>query len=124
MEKVITKILKKIDLESDFQRYEWFGDSIYNTIVSEYIFERFPQKREGFLSKLRSKLINNAIMKDFCIDLGWNKYNINNKNLADLFESIIGVFFKLKGYKKTKKFIVESLLDSKIKWIEILISLN
>ena len=123
MEKVIKKILKKIDLESDFQRSEWIGDSIYNTIVSDYIYERFSEKREGFLSKLRSKLINNVIMKDFCTDLGWNKYNIKNKNLADLFEAIIGVFFKLKGYKKTKKFIVESLLDSKIKWIEILISL-
>ena len=123
MEKVIKKILKKIDLESDFQRSEWIGDSIYNTIVSDYIYERFSEKREGFLSKLRCKLINNVIMKEFCIDLGWNKYNIKNKNLADLFEAIIGVFFKLKGYKKTKKFIVESLLDSKIKWIEILISL-
>ena len=123
MEKVIKKILKKIDLEREFQRYEWIGDSIYNQIVSDYIFERFSEKREGFLSKLRSKLINNSIMKEFCTDLGWNKYNIKNKNLADLYEAIIGVFFKLKGYKKTKKFIVESLLDSKIKWVEILISL-
>ena len=124
MDKVLKKILLKIDLESEFQRFEWLGDSIYNQIVSDYIFERFAQKREGFLSKLRSKLINNSSMKQFCIDLGWNKYNSKNKNLADFFEAIIGVFFKLKGYKKTKKIIVETLLDSKIKWVEILVSLK
>ena len=76
------------------------------------------------MSILRTKIINNKIMKTFCTDLGWNKYNTKNKNLADLFESIVGVYFNKNGYKKTYTFMVKNLLESKVNWTEILISLN
>ena len=118
------KLLAQIELESNFQRLEFLGDSIFGLVVTDYIFERFPLEREGFLTKLRSQLINNKIMKIFCIDLGWQKYNTNNKNLADLFESIVGAFYKKKGYKKTYKFLVTSLLEAKVSWPEILIYIN
>jgi len=118
------KLLSQIELESDFQRLEFLGDSVFGLVVTDYIFERFPQEREGFLTKLRSRLINNNIMKTFCTDLGWQKYNKNNKNLADLFESIVGAFYKKKGYKKTYKFLVTFLLEAKVNWAEILISIK
>ena len=117
------KIVSQIEVESDFQRFEWIGDSVFGLIVTEYIFKRF-KTREGFMSILRTKIINNNIMKIFCKDLGWVKYNNNNKNLADLFESIVGVYFNKHGYKKTYAFIVNNLLESKVKWTEILISLK
>ena len=121
--KLMEKLVKKIETESDFQRFEWLGDSVFGLIVTEYIFKRF-KTREGFMSILRTKIINNNILKTFCLDLGWVKFNTKNKNTADLFESIVGVYFYKYGYKKTYAFIVNNLLESKVKWTEILITLK
>ena len=121
--KLMEKLVKKIETESDFQRFEWLGDSVFGLIVTEYIFKRF-KTREGFMSILRTKIINNNILKTFCLDLGWGQFNTKQKNMADLFESIVGVYFYKYGYKKTYTFIVKNLLESKVKWTEILITLK
>lgn len=91
--------------EDSNERLEFLGDSILNLIVASYLFERYPQVNEGFLTTMRTKLVNGVMLASLSEQLGLGKYIIlshqiennngrKNKNiLEDTFEAFIGAIF-------------------------------
>ena len=49
---------KEESLKTSYERYEFLGDSVLNLIVANYIFDKYPDKEEGFLTRIRTKLVN------------------------------------------------------------------
>jgi len=88
--------------EESSERLEFLGDSILNLTVAKYVFERYPQMNEGFLTNMRTKLVNGKMLAWLGSKLNLGKYVIiskqidenngrQNKNiLEDAFESFIG----------------------------------
>ncbi|MGB0431178.1 MAG: ribonuclease III domain-containing protein, partial [Bacteroidia bacterium] len=63
---------KKLDLESN-ERLEFLGDAVLDMVVSEKLYEDFPTKNEGELTKLRVKLVNRTFLNDVSIKIGLPK---------------------------------------------------
>ena len=56
------------------ERLEFLGDSIIGTIIAEYLFKKFPFKDEGFLTKMRSKMVSRAQHNHIAVKMGLNKF--------------------------------------------------
>lgn len=105
-------------LTDTFERLEFLGDAILQMVVSEYIFKMYPFKDEGFLSQLRSKIVCDKNLSQIAQKIGIDKIvEINhfqqNKqtSLADIFEAFVGALFLDKGLKKTRKILLEQILN-------------
>jgi ribonuclease-3 len=101
------------------ERLEYLGDAVLDAILSDYLFEKFPDANEGFLTKIRSRIVNRDVLNHLAISMGINKILISKinsshltKNLyGDAFEALIGSVFLDKGFKKTKKVFIKNVLN-------------
>jgi ribonuclease-3 len=101
------------------ERLEYLGDAVLDAILSDYLFEKFPNANEGFLTKIRSRIVNRDVLNQLAVSMGINKILISKissshitKNLyGDAFEALIGSVFLDKGFKKTKKLFIKNVLN-------------
>lgn len=101
------------------ERLEYLGDAILDAILSDYLFEKFPDANEGFLTKIRSRIVKREVLNQLAMSMGINKILICNissthltKNLfGDAFEALIGAVFIDKGFKKTKRLFIKNVLN-------------
>lgn len=105
----------------DNERLEFLGDSILDAIASEIIYIRYPDKNEGYLSKVRSVLVNREALNQTAVNLGIPQFlstnlNSNNNTLnpyGNALEALIGAIFLDKGYQKAKKFVLKKVIVDK-----------
>ena len=116
-----------IDLQpASYERLEFFGDRVLKLIVSMYLFNRYPEQDEGFMTRLQTKIEdkrNLAIMskemnlgKFFIISDQIDKANgrHSDKIHEDVFEAFIGALFLSNGYEPCLYLLVnllETLID-------------
>ena len=102
----------------NYERLEFLGDSILNSVVSESLFLNYTQKNEGTLSKKRSiivarknlnKIGKNILPKD---QIQHNLHRITPNIYGNILESIIGAIYLDLGYNKTKEFIVTHIIKN------------
>lgn len=95
------------------ERLEFLGDAILDSIVADYLFHRFPDKDEGFLTKMRSKMVKRKNLNLLAYRMGLNRMIVSHTNPANIskhlygnaFEALIGAIYIDKGYRKTYQFI-------------------
>lgn len=104
--------------EESSERLEFLGDSILNLTIAKYVFERYPQMNEGFLTNMRTKLVNGKMLAWLASKINLGKYVIiskqidenngrQNKNiLEDAFESFIGAILLDNDMKNNNGFQV------------------
>jgi ribonuclease-3 len=101
------------------ERLEYLGDAVLDAILSDFLFEKFPDANEGFLTKIRSRIVNRDVLNQLALSMGINQILISNvsavhptKNLyGDAFEALIGSVFLDKGFKKAKKLFLKNVLN-------------
>ncbi|MDP3778642.1 MAG: ribonuclease III [bacterium] len=101
------------------QRFEFFGDVVISVMVSEYLIRRFPYKREGDLTNLRSALTRETALADLAEELGmepcidWQRSESileRRRVLADTFEAFIGALALDQGYNACRAFLRRVML--------------
>ncbi len=108
----------------NYERLEFLGDAILGAIVAEVLYKFFPNKDEGFLTRVRSKVVSRESLNELAINLGLDKAVIaksdisRNKHIyGDVFEAFIGAMYLDQGFVKTKhffeKFIVPNFFNIK-----------
>jgi len=110
------------------ERLEYLGDAILDAILSDYLFEKFPEASEGFMTKIRARIVNREVLNQLSFSMGINKIVITNissnhptRNLyGDAFEALIGAVFLDKGFKKTKKLFIKKVLRKYLDLDEII----
>lgn len=111
------------------ERLEFLGDSILGAIVAEHLFKLFPKKDEGFLTQMRSRIVNGqhlfVLAKKFGLDILLQsrltkKEKISSSAYGDVFESFIGAIYLDKGFDKTKKFILTTVIKNHLDINELL----
>ncbi|MEN9443145.1 MAG: hypothetical protein RIS47_35 [Bacteroidota bacterium] len=110
------------------ERLEFLGDAVLDAIVADYLFHKFPNESEGFLTQMRSRIVNGEKLSDIAMQVGLHRLIFSNtsrpqakKNLfGDAFEAIIGAIFLDKGYSFTAKFIVHKVLRKHIDLTDII----
>jgi len=110
---------KNHDLHNE--RLEFLGDAILDTIVAEHLYAKFPDKDEGFLTQMRSKIVNRDALKQIALKMGIGNVVIariskdNHKSLyGDTLEAIIGAIYLDRGYNMAKNFILKKVLTNHI----------
>jgi len=100
------------------ERLEFLGDSIIDSIIADYLFSLYPNEPEGFLTKMKSKIVNRKSLNQIALQLHLNTYlqsnipNIKeNDALGNAFEALIGAIYLDKGYEFTKKYFIKSIIE-------------
>ena len=103
------------------ERLEFLGDAILDTIIAERLYSQFPDRDEGFLTQMRSKIVNRETLKKIAMKMGIGDLIIarltqdNHKALfGDALEAMIGAIYLDKGYKKARKFIIKQILSDHV----------
>ncbi len=103
------------------ERLEFLGDAILGAIVADYLFEIYPYKNEGFLTQLRSRIVNGESLKSLAKKFGFELHLKTNSRrnerpstyaLGDAFEAFIGALYLDHGFNKTKKFVVSRIIKT------------
>ncbi|MBI4744519.1 MAG: ribonuclease III [Actinobacteria bacterium] len=105
------------------ERLEFLGDAILSFVITDFIFNQFPQFSEGDLAKLRASLVNSNVLADIgskislgeCILLGKGTELTGGRErtsiLADCFEAIIGAIYIDQGIEVVRQFIIDKFRD-------------
>ncbi len=101
------------------ERLEYLGDAVLSTIVADYLFKRYPYKGEGFLTEMRSKMVNRQKMNDVAIKMGIKKITFYNKFdnalkgsqiFGNTLEALVGAIYLDKGYIETKNWVLKRMV--------------
>ncbi len=99
------------------ERLEYLGDAILGTIVAEYLFKKYPNSDEGFLTKMRSKIVKRKSLNGIGDQMGLDVFlqELNNTRLSksmlgNAVEALVGAIYLECGYKFTKQFVVQRIL--------------
>lgn len=99
------------------ERLEFLGDAVLGTIVAEYLFKKYPTGDEGFLTKMRSKIVKRKSLNAIGFEMGldgllreYNNTNIARSMLGNAVEALVGAVYLDAGYDKTYRFVVRQML--------------
>ncbi len=104
------------------ERLEFLGDAVLELVVTEALYEKFPEKPEGELTSFRAALVNSNMLADLSVELGVNEFLVLSRGeakdqgrarqyiLANTFEAIVGAMYLDQGYDAVEKFIGRALL--------------
>jgi len=105
--------------KNSYERLEFLGDSVLGTVVAEYLFKKFPYKNEGFLTDIRSRIVNRESLNKVGKKMGLNhiveysgRVHLSHKSLyGDVLEALVGAVYLDKGFEVSRKFILSKILD-------------
>jgi ribonuclease-3 len=101
------------------ERLEYLGDAILGSIIADHLFMKYPYKGEGFLTEMRSKMVNRQILNDIALKMGLKKITSFNKNdnslrssqiFGNALEALVGAVYIDKGYEKTKQWVLKKII--------------
>ncbi len=101
------------------ERLEYLGDAILSAIVADYLFKRYPYKGEGFLTEMRSKMVNRQQLNDIALKMGLRKLTFYNKFdnalkgsqiFGNTLEALVGAVYLDKGYLKTHNWVLRQIV--------------
>lgn len=101
------------------ERLEYLGDAILSAIVADYLFKRYPYKGEGFLTEMRSKMVNRSQLNDIALKMGLRKLTFYNKFdnalkgsqiFGNTLEALVGAVYLDKGYLKTHDWVLRQIV--------------
>ena len=101
------------------ERLEYLGDAILSAMTADYLFKRYPYREEGFLTEMRSKMVNRQQLNEIALRMGLKKITLYNKSDGSLktsqifgntLEALVGAIYLDRGYKKTSKWVAERII--------------
>lgn len=101
------------------ERLEYLGDAVLSSIVADYLFKRYATKGEGFLTEMRSKMVNRQQLNDIAVKMGFKQLMLYNKSdlilrnsqiFGNTLEAVIGAVYLDKGYDKTQKWVLKQIV--------------
>ena len=115
------KSASTVDSQGNFvnnERLEFLGDAVLGSIIADFLYNRFPQEDEGFLTKTRSKLVNRTFLTNLTFEMGLNVFidakttsSIKKSHIfGDVLEALIGAIYLDKDYQTAKFFVIKKIL--------------
>ena len=103
----------------NYERLEFVGDAMLGSVIAAYLFEQVPHGDEGYLTKMRSKVVSREHLNELGKDLGLielihsriPKSNFGNNIHGNLFEALVGAIYLDRGYKFCEKFIYKRVIN-------------
>jgi ribonuclease-3 len=104
------------------ERLEFLGDAILDAVVADIIYKQFPDRKEGFMTNTRSKIVQRESLNRIALEMGLDKMIVsstrinshNNYMYGNAFEALIGAIYLDQGYRKCRIFVKEQIIDKYI----------
>jgi ribonuclease-3 len=101
------------------ERLEYLGDAILGAAVADYLFKKYPFKDEGFLTEIRSRIVNRESLNNLARKIGVSAIvQFDQKNaqlqqviLGNTLEALVGAVYMDKGFIRCKKFVIDKLIQ-------------
>ena len=114
-----SKSIEKDGYRESNERLEYLGDAILGAAVADYLFKKYPFKDEGFLTEIRSRIVNRESLNHLARRIGVNAIvQFDSKNtqlqqviLGNALEALVGAVYLDKGYLRCKKFVIDKLIQ-------------
>lgn len=102
----------------NYERLEFVGDAMLGSVIASYLYSKVPHGDEGYLTKMRSKVVSRQHLNELGKDLGLinlvlsriPKDNFGSNIHGNLFESLVGAIYLDKGYKACEKFVYNNVI--------------
>ncbi|MBS1974756.1 MAG: ribonuclease III, partial [Bacteroidetes bacterium] len=100
------------------ERLEYLGDAVLSAVIADFLFKKYPYKEEGFLTEMRSKMVNRNQLNDIAVKMGLKKISYFNKfdsslKMSQIFgntlEAVVGAIYLDKGFIKTNQWVLERI---------------
>lgn len=101
------------------ERLEYLGDAILSSIVADFLFKKYPYREEGFLTEMRSKMVNRNKLNEIALKMGvkkitnFNKFD-NSLKMSQIFgntlEALVGAIYLDQGFKKTQLWVHKHII--------------
>jgi ribonuclease-3 len=101
------------------ERLEYLGDAILSGIVADFLFKKYPYKEEGFLTEMRSKMVNRNKLNEIAIRMGIKKITFFNRfdnslKMSQIFgntlEALVGAIYLDRGFRKTQDWVLNQII--------------
>lgn len=134
LEPINDKLIKKtIPLQDkSYEVLEFLGDAIIHSVLAEYLYRRYPNADQGFLTTIRTRIEKGETLNKFSRKLGFDEYAIISRNIElsggrenninimeDIFEAFIGALKLETDYETCQKFII-NLIDTLIDFADLI----
>jgi ribonuclease-3 len=104
------------------ERLEFLGDAVLNAIVADLVYRKFPDRKEGFMTNTRSKIVQRESLNRIAFKIGLDKMIVssakinshNNYMYGNAFEALIGAVYLDQGYKKCCRFVQEQIIEKHV----------
>ncbi|MBK7880349.1 MAG: ribonuclease III [Saprospiraceae bacterium] len=117
---------EKLELYQSNERLEFLGDALLSFVVGEYLFNKYPSANEGFLTKMRSKIVKRKTLNDLAEQMGldrlmmeFNQTAISQSMLGNALEALIGAIYLERGFDFTKRYILKKILRKYINIVQL-----
>ena len=112
------------------ERLEFLGDAVLELVITEYLYEKYPDKPEGDLTSFRAALVKTTTISEAARDFGMEEFLLLSKGeskdkgrarqyiLANTFEAVIGAIYLDRGYEVAKEFIDKGLFHRTEEMVE------
>lgn len=107
----------KLHTVTSNERLEYLGDSVLSTIVAEYLFKKYPNSDEGFLTKMRSKIVKRKTLNRIADDMGIdvvlmenNDTHLSESMKGNALEALVGAIYLEKGFETTRRIVISKIL--------------
>lgn len=103
----------------NYERLEFVGDAMISSVIAAYLYGQVPHGDEGYLTKMRSKVVSREHLNELGKELGLielvqsriPKSNFGNNIHGNLFEALVGAIYLDKGYKTCEKFLYQRVIN-------------
>jgi ribonuclease-3 len=104
------------------ERLEFLGDAILDAVIADILYKHFPNRREGYLTNTRSKIVQRDQLNRLAREIGIQKFvvcatrlNTHNSYLyGNALEALVGAVYLDRGYRQCYRFIKEKVIDNHI----------
>lgn len=103
------------------ERLEYLGDAVLSLSVADFLFRKYPTQSEGFLTKMRSRIVSRASLNQLSQKLGFDEYiryvHDNGKGTSfrylggNTFEALMGSIYLDRGYDFTRRIIIDRIIN-------------
>ena len=104
------------------ERLEYLGDSVIDTVVADFLFNKYPNEDEGFLTNVRSKIVKRKHLDSLGAKIGLDILiksrirgdKVHSHVLGNALEALVGAIYLDRGYKYSKIFIIDVLIKNHV----------
>jgi len=116
--KSILREEKDAHLQSN-ERLEFLGDAVLDCVVAEFLFHEYPRRDEGFITQLKSRIVNRAFLNDLAVELNLPSLtrfmqfgaSAPRSLYGNVLEALVGAMYLDRGFERTRKAIINKVLQ-------------